>query len=311
MIQRLALITSMSIGCMALVAGTGCTAKPQQILASLARNSQLSGSEETRNNQNLLLDNRFEKALVAHDLDTAEEISREGIRLNPETKAPYRRLGDVLFAKGNKKGAFEAYWTAQHDPRSISGGEEFDLRYANLAADYGKVDEAKAVFRQLIKNRPMNLPDSLVMVNLDRMQLDELRATCTVMVAQFYSGDILSGKYLLMTKSATQSSPQSFYAHLKLADALYINGKLADSRVEFDRAISLAPKSVKSQIEPWIDSAYRFHSWDHKSVGIIKDGKVTITQTKIPLPNDLIDRGKLSNSTSKAGSTQTSSRISP
>jgi len=114
-----------------------------------------------------------EAAIVTKELGKAATYLTEAIRLAPEAAPPYRTLGMVKLAQGDRAGGLAALQKAVAlDPASLEAGESL----IGALADAGQYDKALAAVTALEKAQPDNAAVQVMKGNIHVERKDHVRA---------------------------------------------------------------------------------------------------------------------------------------
>jgi len=114
-----------------------------------------------------------EAAIVTKELNKAATYLNEAIRLAPEAAPPYRTLGMVKLAQGDRAGGLAALQKAVAlDPQSLEAGESL----IGALADAGQYDKALATVTTLEKAQPANAAVQVMKGNIHLERKDRVKA---------------------------------------------------------------------------------------------------------------------------------------
>jgi len=253
--------------------------------ALAGRNLQLVSETQGKRKSILMLDDAVDKAMLKDDYITAESKYREIIKLEGDSPIRQLGLGNILYEEGKNEAARLAY----RRYIDFAGADIHDhlllTRYGDLANDAGDQVNARKAYAltiTIMKDKYFfRLPDYP-----DNTPLRTLQATAIASNAMFYRGRI--GKYLGESMRALSVDQNSNVARFTHADALYGIGKWADSKKEFDVALSLSPHAQAELIRKTIDQNYGFDQVDHSTTAVVHlDGTVTFSTQKTTIPNNI------------------------
>jgi tetratricopeptide (TPR) repeat protein len=250
----------------------------------VTRDTSLTPEEQNRNDRLDALAVQAEAAVRRKDYSSAEADVRRQIAIEPGALVYQEGLGNVLLLEGDREGARVAYKKCVDSPNVGIGDSGFLMQYGELAYSAGQFDDAKGAYLRAWKIGHF-FPRTITDRPAGFQSLAELRAAAWAKAANFYRGQ--PETYLRLTDQAVAIDPQAMYPRLAHADALYVNGRWADSRKEFDLAKRLDPERAAA-IEQFIKRFYYFDRYNHGTAATVgPGGKVTFRRYRRPLPNNL------------------------
>lgn len=210
--------------------------------------------------------------------DDAVQALHNGLRLAPEDPVLRRELGVTYSKSGRLHDAIEALREAVRlAPRDAEAWSNLGgaLRRVGMAGAPGNLDQGalRQARDSYAEAHAINKYDLYSALNISR--LDLLLSKWETQHAEAARDGF--ARQVHLCRFMTQESPQDYWRHFDLAEALLFSGELAEALATFDKAVALVPVEARADTLTSVLGPLR----DYVAAGVLDEGLLANVKTVI------------------------------